>query len=174
MLQAGTRPQHHHDLEVCCPCRQHDLHLLDQQEQSILHNMQALPAAARSLLLRLLLRKRRWYALASLTYSEVPDVEAAAAQLRGSGLVCCSADDGVDLDSLLPELPVVVLKAVLAKVLPRSHPAVVANAAGTDKAALVNSIKVSRRRDIDMSSWLTYFMMYKITHPGSTGVRHRQ
>eukprot|EP00878_Enallax_costatus_P015138 GHUV01015850.1.p1 GENE.GHUV01015850.1~~GHUV01015850.1.p1 ORF type:complete len:977 (+),score=369.04 GHUV01015850.1:95-3025(+) len=128
--------------------RQHDVHLLDQQEQQLLRAMQALPSTARSLLLRLLLRKRRWYSLAGLSYSEVPDVPTAAAQLRAAGLVCWSSDADADLDSLLPELPAVMLKAVLAKVLPRKHPAMVSSSSsGTatggpeGKAALVSSIQ---------------------------------
>lgn len=109
--------------------------------------VQALPESARSLLLRLLLRKRRWYAISGVAYAEVPDVPAAAAALRAAGLVAWSSDAEADLHSLLPELPVAMLKAVLAKVLPRNHPAMVggngAAASGVEgKAALVNSIQV--------------------------------
>lgn len=60
-------------------------------------------------------------------------------------MIAWSTDEGADLDSLLPELPAVVLKAVLAKVLPRNHPAVIAGnaaAAAEGKAALVSSIQV--------------------------------
>jgi hypothetical protein len=71
------------------------------------------------------------------------------------------SDPGVDLDSLLQELPVVVLKQVLAGLLPKGHPAVAAAAAAAaaaagsnggapHKAALVSSIKV--RPTLDVSS----------------------
>lgn len=63
------------------------------------------------------------------------------------------SDAGADLDSLLPELPVVVLKQVLAGLLPKGHPAVqqataAAVAAGggyaaPSKAVLISSIQVS-------------------------------
>jgi hypothetical protein len=63
------------------------------------------------------------------------------------------SDAGADLDSLLQELPVVVLKQVLAGLLPKGHPAIqqgnaAAAAAGggyaaPNKAVLVSSIQVS-------------------------------
>lgn len=114
--------------------------------------LQALPAPARSLLLRLLLRKRRWYQLSALSYSDVSDIPAAAHQLSGVGLISWCTESDADLNSLLPELPVVLLKAVLAKVLPRNHPAIMTGAAAggvEGKAALVSSIQVRGR-----GSWL--------------------
>jgi hypothetical protein len=118
---------------------------------------QALPPAAKCLLMRLLLRKRTWFALDSLSYPDVPDAAAAAAQLAGSGLAGYSHDAGADLASLLPQLPAAVLKQLLLVLLPRNHPGLVAvrargsaaAAAGgqeahTAKAAMLASIQVCR------------------------------
>lgn len=63
------------------------------------------------------------------------------------------SDPRADLDSLLQELPVVVLKQVLAGLLPKGHPAVQAAAAAAagggsgapNKAAVISSIKVCWR-----------------------------
>lgn len=49
--------------------------------------MQALPAAAKALLLRLLLRKRAWFQLGSLAYADVPQPEAAARRLAAVNLL---------------------------------------------------------------------------------------
>jgi hypothetical protein len=74
-------------------------------------------------------------------------------------LWCCAfvlqwdSDARADLDSLLQELPVVVLKQVLAGLLPRGHPAMQAAAAAAagggasssgapNKAAVISSIQV--------------------------------
>jgi len=116
---------------------------------------QALPAAAKVLLLRLLLRKRTWFQLSTLAYADVPRPEAAANRLSAVGLLCWDSHPAADLDSLLQELPVVVLKQVLAALLPRGHPAVQGAAAaaaggggaglgssGPNKAAVIHSIKV--------------------------------
>jgi hypothetical protein len=66
---------------------------------------------------------------------------------------CClqwSNDARADLDSLLQELPVAVLKQVLAALLPKGHPAIQAAAAysagagGPNKAAVISGIQVGR------------------------------
>lgn len=102
------------------------------------------------LLLRLLLRKRTWFQLSTLAYADVPRPEAAASRLSAVGLLRWDSHPAADLDSLLQELPVVVLKQVLAALLPRGHPAVQGAAAagggfgssGPNKAAVIHSIKV--------------------------------
>jgi hypothetical protein len=48
---------------------------------------QVLPAAAKALLLRLLLRKRTWFQLATLGYADVPQPDAAASRLSAVGLL---------------------------------------------------------------------------------------
>ncbi|WIA16211.1 hypothetical protein OEZ85_012924 [Tetradesmus obliquus] len=115
--------------------RQYDLHLLDTQEQAVLASMQALPPPAKCLLMRLLLRKRTWFALEALAYPDVPDTAAAAAQLSGSGLLCYSHEPGTDLAGLLPQLPAAVLKQLLALLLPRNHPGMAAARARSGAAA---------------------------------------
>lgn len=65
------------------------------------------------------------------------------------------SDPRADLDSLLQELPVLVLKQVLASLLPKGHPAVQAAAAAAaaagggsaapNKAAVISSIQVCWR-----------------------------
>uniref|UniRef100_A0A383VBR8 Fanconi-associated nuclease n=1 Tax=Tetradesmus obliquus TaxID=3088 RepID=A0A383VBR8_TETOB len=115
--------------------RQYDLHLLDTQEQAVLASMQALPPPAKCLLMRLLLRKRTWFALDALAYPDVPDTAAAAAQLSGSGLLCYSHEPGADLAGLLPQLPAAVLKQLLALLLPRNHPGMAAARARSGAAA---------------------------------------
>ncbi|WIA36406.1 hypothetical protein OEZ86_007718 [Tetradesmus obliquus] len=115
--------------------RQYDLHLLDAQEQAVLASMQALPPPAKCLLMRLLLRKRTWFALDALAYPDVPDTAAAAAQLSGSGLLCYSHEPGADLAGLLPQLPAAVLKQLLSLLLPRNHPGMAAARARSGAAA---------------------------------------
>jgi hypothetical protein len=61
----------------------------------MLQHMQSLPPAAKVLLLRLLLRKRTWFQISSLSYEDVPQPEAAARRLAAVGLLqvgicCCS------------------------------------------------------------------------------------
>jgi hypothetical protein len=63
------------------------MHLLSLEEQGVLQQMQSLPAAAKALLLRLLLRKRTWFQLCSLAYADVPQPEAAASRLAAVGLL---------------------------------------------------------------------------------------
>lgn len=53
----------------------------------MLQHMQALPAAAKALLLRLLLRKRTWFQLSTLAYADVPQPETAARRLAAVGLL---------------------------------------------------------------------------------------
>jgi hypothetical protein len=79
-------------------------------------------------------------------------------RLAAAYVLCCvqrDSDPGVDLDSLLQELPVVVLKQVLAGLLPKGHPAVAAAAAAAagsncapNKASLISSIKVCPSLDV--------------------------
>jgi hypothetical protein len=118
--------------------------------------LQVLPPPAKCLLMRLLLRKRTWFALDSLSYPDVPDTAAAAAQLAGAGLIGYVHEPGADLAGLLPQLPAAVLKQLLGVLLPRNHPGLVAaraargssGAAGgqeaqTAKAAMLASIQVN-------------------------------
>lgn len=114
--------------------------------------LQSLPGASKALLLHLLLRKRTWFQLSSLRYADVPQPEAAASRLSAVGLLQWDSDAHADLDALLQELPVVLLKQVLAALLPRGHPAIAAVAAaaagraegarGPDKASVLSSIQV--------------------------------
>jgi hypothetical protein len=105
--------------------------------------LQRLPDQARALLLRLLLRKRCWFQLSGLSYADVPDPTAAAQQLARAGFVMWSHDELAPLDSLMQELPVAVLKPVLAALLPRNHPAIASSSAhSTQKEALISSIQV--------------------------------
>lgn len=53
--------------------------------------VQSLPAMAKALLLRLLLRKRTWFQLGSLAYADVPQPEAAARRLAAVSLLQVSA-----------------------------------------------------------------------------------
>jgi hypothetical protein len=105
--------------------------------------------------MRLLLRKRTWFALDSLSYPDVPDAAAAAAQLAGSSLVGYAHEPGADLAGLLPQLSLAVLKQLLGVLLPRNHPGLVAarssrgsagagggQEAQTAKAAMLASIQV--------------------------------
>eukprot|EP00775_Hariotina_reticulata_P006708 gene6708-6929_t len=125
----------------------HDLHLLNADEQMVLQEIQRLPDQARALLLRLLLRKRRWFQLSGLSYADVPDPNAAAQQLARAGFVMWSHDELAPLDSLMQELPVAILKPVLAALLPRNHPAIAsASAHSTQKEALISSIQASASR----------------------------
>jgi hypothetical protein len=111
--------------------------------------MQVLPAPCKALLLRLLLRKRTWFQLASLSYAEVAEPHVAASRLAAVGLLLRDSDAAADLHALLAELTLPVLKTVLSSLLPRGHPAVQAAMAGSNggsggpnKAALIASIKV--------------------------------
>lgn len=121
---------------------------------------QALPAPCKALLLRLLTRKRGWFQLSALSYAEVPAPEVAASRLAAVGLLLRDSDAAADLDTLLAELSLPILKQVLAALLPRSHPAVqqaaaAAAAAGSssgsgsgapNKAAVISSIQANACR----------------------------
>jgi hypothetical protein len=48
-----------------------DGHLFDSEEQRMMRDLSALPAAQQSLLLRLLQRKPRWFLLREIEYREV-------------------------------------------------------------------------------------------------------
>lgn len=52
--------------------------------------MQELNAPAQCLFLRLFQRKRTWFRIAALTYTEVPDVNTAVASLLATGFACTS------------------------------------------------------------------------------------
>ena len=52
--------------------------------------LQELDAPAQCLFLRLLQRKRSWFRMAALSYTEVPDVDAAVACLVAAGFACTS------------------------------------------------------------------------------------
>jgi hypothetical protein len=59
--------------------------------------LQVLPAAAKALLLRLLLRKRTWFQLATLAYADVPQPDTAASRLAAVGLLQVRDDSGFGL-----------------------------------------------------------------------------
>lgn len=131
---------------------------------------QSLPSASKALLLHLLLRKRSWLQLSSLRYQDVPEPGAAAQQLSAAGLLRWLADGPADVSSVVTDMPVEVLKRVLADVLPKNHPARVTAASAasagnpmTFKSTLVSSLQVtSKARRGACSAWLLTWLLQRV------------